>query len=237
MKKLLITATATLVCVGAFAQGTLSFGNNSDQLIYLTTDKTHLLAADGAMTVAGAALAGSSLYSGAGGTMASLTGTPSFTAALFAGPTAGSLALVATTTFLDVNFGGKLSPTPVVIAGAPAGTTYFFNFEIYDSRATSFANAQNTVNPANPTGSLSEYAGQSGVFSAVLQGVPSPIYQTASPVSSTMVHGTTFVPNDYAGYPGYFGSIKVDAAIVPEPGTLALAGLGLATLLALRRRS
>jgi len=147
-----------------------------------------------------------------------LTGSPAFTAALFAGPTASSLGAlpVATTTFLDVNFAGLLNPANVVIAGAPAGTTYFFDIEIYDSRATSVANAHATVNPANPTGNLSEYAGESGVFSAVLQTVASPIYQTAAPVSSTMVHNSTFVPNDYAGYPGYFGSIKVDAAIVPD---------------------
>jgi hypothetical protein len=97
MKKLLITAAALLVCVGAFAQGKLSFDINSDNVIYLTTDTTKLLTGDAAKTAdngfgAGAIpIRGSSLYTGLGlnntpGTVEALGGV-SFVVALYGGAT------------------------------------------------------------------------------------------------------------------------------------------------------
>jgi hypothetical protein len=237
MKKLLITAAATLVCVGAFAQGKLALINAANQLIYFTTDTTKLLPADAAKTVNGFTVPGSTLSSTASGNIASLAGAPSFTVALFAGATASSLSQVGTAIIGDPNSGGLITPqVNVTLAGLPAGTAAFFNLEVFDSRASSYANALNTPNPLSST--LSLYAGQSGVFSAIPQtSVYSPIWTTGGTVQSTMPVGSTFVPKDYAGYAGYFGSISVGAAVVPEPGTLALAGLGLVSLLALRRRS
>jgi hypothetical protein len=237
MKKLLITAAATLVCVGAFAQGKLAFVNAANQLIYFTTDTTKLLPADAARTVNGFALHGSTLSTTASGSMASLAGAPSFTVALFAGATSNSLSQVATGIIGDPNSGGLITPqVNLTLAGLPAGTAAFFNLEVFDSRATSTANAWATLNPLSST--LSLYAGQSGVFSAIPQtSVYSPIWTAGGTVQSTMPVGSTFVPNDYVGFGGFFGSIPVSAAIVPEPGTLALAGLGLVSLLALRRRS
>jgi hypothetical protein len=242
MKKLLATLTVATVAVGAFGQGKLSFENNINQLIYFTTDTTKLMAADAGKTVNGFALAGSTLsstsVSAGAGSIASLAGSPSFTIALFAGTSAGSLSQVATTTMGDSNSGGLINALNVQFPTFAAGTTVFMNLEVFDSRATSTANAWLTVNPANPTGSLSMYAGQSGVFSAIAQNsVYSPMWTPGGTVQSTMPVGSTIVPKDYAGYAGYFGSIPVSAAVVPEPGTLALAGLGLVSLLALRRRS
>jgi hypothetical protein len=225
MKKLLVILTATLVCAGAFGQGKLTFANNSDQLIYMTTDTTKVAAGDAGKTVNGFALAGSSLYSGASSTISSLAGGPTFTAALFAGTTAGSLSQVATTTFGDVNFGGLLTPGNVTLAGMPIGTAAFFQLQIFDSRFTSAAAAW---------AQIGMYAGESAVFSAVPQGTYAPMYTTAAPVNSTLGHGT-FVPLDYAAYPGYAGLVEVYAT-VPEPGTFALAGLGLASLMIFRRR-
>jgi hypothetical protein len=227
MKKLLVTLTVAMVAVGAFGQGKLSFQVDSTQLIYLTTDTTKLLPTDATNRAAGFKIAGSTLYTGAGGTVASLAGAPSFTVGLFGGATAGALTLQASTTLADVNLAGQLAALNVAFATLPAGTAAFFQIEVYDSRATSTANAW-THN--------GWYAGQSPVFSAVPSaGAYSPIYQTSAPVNSTLPVGT-FVPLDYAAFPGYKGLIEV-SAVVPEPGTFALAGLGLATLLALRRRS
>lgn len=231
MKKLLVTLTAAVVAVGAFGQGKLAFQVDTTQLIYMTTQNTATIGLnplDVGKTVAGFPLAGSSLYSGAGSTVASLAGAPSFTVALFGGTAAGSLTLQATTTLAGASLAGQLNSLNVTFASLPAGTPAFFQIEVFDSTYASAAAAW-----AVP----GKYAGETGVFQATPQAsVYSPLYFTApSPVASTLPVGS-FVPKDYAAYPGYTGLIEVYAT-VPEPGTFALAGLGLATLLAFRRRS
>jgi hypothetical protein len=148
---------------------------------------------------------------------------------LFGGTAADALTLQATGVLGDVNSGGLIYPqVNVTFANLAAGTPAFFRIDVYDSRATSAASAWNS----------GYYGGSSGgrlltSFSAVPQAsVYSPIYSATA--ASTMPVGSTFVPLDYATYPGYFGSIEVH--MVPEPGTFALAGLGLASLLIFRRR-
>jgi hypothetical protein len=222
MKKLLIGATTMLVCVGVFAQGKLQFANNIDNLIYFTTDTTKLAAADVGKTVGGFSLAGSSAYTGVGSTIAALAGSPTLIAGLWAGTSAGSLSFLTSTTIADINLAGQIVG---VQANIPAGT--FFQVQVYDNRTGNALDSQNA----------GYYWGETSVFSANPQAaVYSPIYQTAAPVSSTWAPGT-FVPVDFVGFPGYFGGIALQAGAVPEPGTFALAGLGLAALLVLRRRS
>lgn len=224
MKKLLVSLTATLMCVGAFGQGKLALINNINQLIYMTTDTSLMAAADVGKSVGGFSLAGSSLYTGAGSTIASLAGAPSFTVGLFGGAAANALTLQATGVLGDVNSGGLVYPqVNVTFANLAAGTPAFFRIDVFDSRATS----------ADAAWSQGYYAGASTVFQATPQAsVYSPIYSATA--ASTMPVGSTFVPKDYVGYNGYFGSIEVHA--VPEPGTFALAGLGLASLMIFRRR-
>jgi|ERR1035437_200008 hypothetical protein len=228
MKKLLVSLTVALVCVSAFGQGKLAFGNNSNQLIYMTdgTILDHILApADVGKNVGGFSLAGSSLYTGAGGTVASLAGVPGLTVALFGGTTAGSMSQLTTGTLGDVNFAGLINPPAnVTFASLPAGTPAFFQIQVFDTRYASAAAAWNVPYI---------YAGESSVFQATPQtSVYSPIYSATA--NSTLPVGT-YIPKDYAAYPGYAGLIEVYAT-VPEPGTFALAGLGLASLMIFRRR-
>jgi len=224
MKKLLLVAAATLVSVGAFAQGKLLFDINSDNLIYITTDTTKMLAGDATKTAdnqfgAGAiALPGSSLYSGPNSTAAALGGT--WVVSLMGGTSAGSMTLQTTASLADVssgNVGGLAAPANLTLTGLPNGTPAFFQVDV-----------------SNGAG----YSGQSPIFSSTPQANYSPIYyQAPSPVASTWAPGTQVLA-DYSAnaLEGYFGGIAV-AAAVPEPGTFALAGLGLAALLVLRRRS
>jgi len=228
MKKLLLVAAATLVSVGAFAQGKLQFSVNSDNLIYITTDTSKLAAGDATKTAdwglgAGpVALPGSSLYMGAGSTAAALGGT--WVVSLMGGAAANSMSLQTTAELADAsssNFGGLAGPQNLTFASLPAGTPAYFQVDV-----------------SNGAG----YTGQSMLFQATpLSSVYGPIYQPSSvgPVNSTWTPGTQemtdFVANVGAGS-GYFGGIAV-ATAVPEPGTFALAGLGLAALLVLRRRS
>jgi hypothetical protein len=226
VKNLLITITATLVGVAAFAQGKLEFINNTDNLIYFTTSTRYLHPEDVGKTVGGFPLAGSSAYTGTGSTIAALAGSPTFLAVLWAGPSAGSLSFVTSATIGDVNLAGQINGVQVNLAGLPAGTPAFFQMQVYDSRYPSTAAAWAAM----------DYAGESPIFSATPQAaVYSPIYQTASPVSSTWAPGT-FVPVDFAGFPGYFGGIAIGVYGSPEPGTLTLVGLGAAVLMIFRRR-
>jgi hypothetical protein len=227
MKKLLLTAVATMVCFGVFAQGKLAFINGDNQLIFFTTDKTKMVAADANKTVNGAALAGQTLYTGAGGSIASLAGAPSIIAGLWAGTAPTNMVRVTTTTFGDINFAGFINQANVTLNGLPAGTAAWFQFQIFDASVASADEAWLQIG---------KYAGKSVAFQATpAAAVYAPINLTGTPVFSTMPIGT-FVPTDYVGFPGYAGLIEVYATI-PEPGTFALAGLGLAALLAFRRRS
>ena len=156
MKRLLITLTATLACVGAFGQGKLSFDNSDgSRLIYLTTDTSKLVPADRTTTVDDSdlcggilPLAGSSLYtdltfSGTPGTIMSLSGSPTIIAALYGGTSSNSLGLLATTTIddlcCDCNPGGVVATNLVLPIGFPAGTSAWFQVQVFDSRANSNA--------------------------------------------------------------------------------------------------
>jgi MYXO-CTERM domain-containing protein len=240
MKKLLLIAATTLVCVGAFAQGKLQFVVDSDNLIYITTDTTQMHPGDATKTAdwglgAGpVALPGSSLYAGAGSTAAALGGT--YVVALFGGASAGSLSLQTTANLADIssqNFGGIDQSQNLTLAGMPAGTPAFFQVQVYDSTGG--------ASTAAGAWSLGKYAGQTAIFQATPEASAyGPINQMTSPVNSTWAPGTQVLADFTANGivdAGYFGGIALSATVTPEPGTFALAGLGLAALLVLRRRN
>jgi hypothetical protein len=246
MKKLLITAAAGLACVGAFGQGTLTFANNTDNLIYFTTSANGMFAADAAATFINPVSGNPNSVLGStvapDGSIAALSGAPTFTAYLYGGTSAGSLSLQTTTTIdtwadgspgqivaLNTTFNG-----PGGSASLPAGTPAFFQVVIAD-RATPLASAD----PVGPAWNTGFYGGASSVFQASPVALLGNLYSPGAPINSTWAPGTFTALTDLvdaAGPGAGIGGIMVSTQ-VPEPGTFALAGLGLAALLVLRRRN
>jgi len=132
-----------------------------------------------------------------------------FTAELLAGASAGSLASVATTGFLSGAGAGYFSGGTVAIPTVLPGANAFLQVRIFSASSGSFAAAQ-SANLANTWA-------QSGVFSVATGGAGSPP-STPSPLT-----GLTSLSLNAGG-------------VVPEPSSLALAGLGAAALLVFRRR-
>jgi hypothetical protein len=233
MKRLFITFTASLACVGAFGQGTLSFdSNDGSHLIYLTTDTSKLVPADRTTTVDDTEicggiipLAGSSLYTGltlsaTPGTIMSLFDSPTIIAALYGGTSSNSLGLLATTTIDDLyyhgNPGGVVARNLVLPIGFPVGTSAWFQVQVFDSRAGPNAwggGAADAWTHAN------WYAGVSQIFQATPSTNYAPIWLPTSPVNSTWAAGT-FAPVDLACIEGYYGAIEVYGSVpeVPPPG-------------------
>jgi hypothetical protein len=114
MKKLILTLTASLACVAAFAQGKVAFNQDSLHLSYYGT----VAAADAALAGQGC---GTGVYAPAGVTLV---------ADLYAGTAAGSLSLVSTTTFSAVP--GKWNSASVTVPGIAGGTVAFMEVQIRD---------------------------------------------------------------------------------------------------------
>src|SRR5882762_4996049 len=144
MKKLILTLTASLACVAAFAQGRITFGNDSLHLVYFTTDTSKLMGADAALA-------------GQGPTSVGTTSGRTLVADLFAGTSSSSLALVQTTSF-QATPGRWVNANTVLPAGIPGGVPQFFQVQVRDSAAASATAASLAQN---------QYYGFSIIFTAV----------------------------------------------------------------------
>jgi len=204
----------TLVSAGAFAQGKISFQNDSTRLAYYDPS-------------VGGGLGGQLVY---GGRMPSGV---TLVSDLYMGTSSSSLFLYSSTTFSALGEGKWNSMSVLASAngttGAPlinGGTTVFVLTQVRDQ---AFA-APNTLNPTAllPFGT---YYGTSAEFQFTLgSGATYPAMWSGT---------TTWQPGsfnlDSSSYgTGARGAIAVSA--VPEPTSLALAGLGIAAGMILRRR-
>ncbi|NOS70632.1 MAG: PEP-CTERM sorting domain-containing protein [Verrucomicrobia bacterium] len=208
MKKTILTLTMVAVSVAAFAQGRVTFVNDSLHRYYFAADPAKLLAAD-------AGLAGT-------GTVATTPSGKTLVSDLYIGTSAGSLSLYSSTTLsatLGTQNGANYS-----LAGFPGGTAIFVQVQVRDAAFAS----------ATLAGLGGSYSGYSQIFTMV----PSTsaiafnsIVNHGGTALSTWTDGTFNLDSIQAGNKG-----AIEIGLVPEPSSMALAGLGAASLLLFRRR-
>jgi hypothetical protein len=212
MKKLVLTAVASLACLGAFAQGKIGFGTDSLHLVYWQ----------------GGSLDGTAVNSD--NMAAGLTGVGAF---LYMGTSSSSLFLYSSTTFGALASGpGKWSLANVaananVATGAPAiaSGSVFVEVAVLSTEKA----APSTFDPAS-FGTFAAHGTSSLITFTLGTGIPYPVL--TGPNSNGSWAPGTQVMDQYG--PGSRGAIGV--ITVPEPGTFALAGLGAAAMLIFRRR-
>jgi len=215
MKKTFLTVTATLACLAAFAQGRVSF----------TTDSLHLVYYDPSV---GGSLGGTAISSG------NLPGGITLVADLYMGTSSSSLNLYSSSSFSTTpgKWNTVLTTANNPPQAIPGGTQVFIVTQIRDS---AFAAPATWTSASQPFGT---YYGTSQEFQFTLgtSSLQYPVmYTTGASLgggNSTWANGT-FALDASAGA-GTKGAIAVST--IPEPGTIALAGLGAAAMLVFRRR-
>jgi hypothetical protein len=215
MKKLVLTAVASLACLAAFAQGKIGFNTDSLHLVYWGS---------GAGALNGSAVNSDNMAAGLSGIQVDL----------YMGTSSSQLFLYSSTSFGPLAAGpGKWTSASVTAnanatTGAPAlatGTPVFIEVAVHSTEKP----AGNIFDSAN----LQTYQayGASSLFNFTLGG---PI--TYPPMWGTAGNWAvgTWAMDQYGA--GSRGAIGVTVVPIPEPTTAALAGLGAAALLIFRRR-
>jgi hypothetical protein len=218
MKKTLLTTIALVVAVGAFAQGTVQFNNSTAgnlTKVYLPDGYNAYGEASGVTpgrtgNTATDSVAGSTLYSGA------LLQGSGWTAQLWSANGSGvaeSLLLgQTTTTFRTGTAAGRFALTTATLANVPpdsaVATLQVRVFPTsYGSWANAFAAFESGTDPL-------AWIGKSITFDTLLIG------------------GLVNTPPAMTG----LTSFSLGTNVIPEPSSMALAGLGVASLLIFRRR-
>lgn len=133
MKKLLLTVALSVACAGAFAQGKVTFGN--DSLHLLVFGANNLASASGVNFSAYANQAIPQL--GTANQQMQL-----FTAQLWAGTSSASLSLATSVSAGQAGFAdGRLANVSVTLTGIPASSPAFFQVRFYETAGQNYASA------------------------------------------------------------------------------------------------
>jgi len=219
MKKLVVIAALSLTGLAAFGQGSLNFGNSFSgsfiMPIFGPDPANPTLALSGAPSTSRVSgvipSTGTTVY---GGPLLQGTG---YTLQLWAGSTTGNLAPTTYITSFRTSTGDKLpaglvsGAVGVVIPGVDAGQQAFYQLRVWDNKG-----GQATTWAAGLAGGT--YGSSAIVLSGALGGVD----------STGGIHATSPNSTDWVS----FNLISN----VPEPTSLALAGLGAAAMMIFRRR-
>lgn len=199
MKKLVLTLTATLACVAAFAQGKLTFANDSLHLIYYGAGALNGDTVGAAVNSSGLTAAGDALK-----------------VDLFYGTASTALSLLKTANVAG-NTGTPGTWASTAITGLGTGTQYYFQVQVYDGTlATSYADAL----------SKGAYAGESMIFqcNASTSISATVLYAHSSPANSTWTDGTVAVTGSL---PNAMGAIAISAPEPTSLALLGLGAAGM----------
>jgi hypothetical protein len=210
MKKILLTVALVGMCAGAFAQGKIGMINDSTRLIFFENTLLADAALDGQKVPLGGVIpSGKQLL-----------------VDLYAAPTNGSPSLVLQST---------LPISATLYGGGGFGTANFISPNIGGGV---YYNGQIKVRDAAfATAELAQAGGGYYGFSQVF------VARASSGLAYFNINNTlaanaqsTWAPGTVALGGGQFGAIPISVVPVPEPSSMALAGLGAASLLIFRRR-
>jgi hypothetical protein len=208
MKKLLLTSAATLLTVAAFAQGTVAFSNGAFNRV--STGQSGSAASTWTSLATTANLYNFGLFYGTGATApATLTFLSS------------TLGVNSTTSAGVIQNAAGANITALAIPGSTVGQTDMW-IEIKGWTA-SFGTDWATAQGASASGNA--------YFGATTPINVGPLGPTTGPGIAFWTTASGTNPQLHAG-----GFAMFTTTTIPEPGTMALAGLGVATLMIFRRR-
>lgn len=207
MKKTLLTLALVTASVAAFAQGKVSFGNNSQHYFVLGG------------TLPGDASIGGGVSDTSANTVSGATGAipvsplPSgvtLVAALYAGTASGAEVLQTKIVLNATGFlqAGRMVNNNVILTGVPGGSLAYFRIDVFDNAYASGLLAAAGGSYYGTTGEFTATPGASISYPGLVSGTPA---------------NSTWAP----------ANLVIN---VPEPSTFALAGLGAAAMLIFRRR-
>jgi len=207
MKKVVLTLTLSVACLAAFAQGRISFQNDSTRLVYYQNMPGHT-----------------------NGDAVWLNNSSGLTwmADLYLGTSSTSLSLISSTTFSGTA-PGKWNSLNYAAPGIPGGTTVFVVAQVRDSGTTPLP----VWVPGTPA--YGNYYGASQEFQFILGTstftYPAMYNQGTVQGTGNWAPGTQDMSGTFAGFQG-----AIAVSPVPEPTSMALLGLGTAAMLIFRRR-